>query len=46
LSGCESWVKKILVNFALKINAKLSKVIPYEDSSDFNVKIGVTPSTI
>ncbi len=45
LSGYEPWVKKILVNSALKINAKLSKAVPVQDSSDLNVNIGITPST-
>jgi hypothetical protein len=44
LSGYDSWIKKILVNSALKINAKLNKTIPPVDSSDLNVNIGITPS--
>jgi hypothetical protein len=44
LSGYDSWIKKILVNSALKINAKLNKNIPPADSSDLNVNIGITPA--
>ena len=44
LGGYDSWIKKILVSSALKINAKLNKTIPPADSSDLNVNIGITPS--
>ena len=44
LGGYDPWIKKILVNSALKINAKLNKSIPPDDSSDLNVNIGITPS--
>jgi hypothetical protein len=44
LGGYDSWIKKILVSSALKINAKLNKSIPPADSSDLNVNIGITPS--
>ena len=44
LGGYDPWIKKILVNPALKINAKLNKIIPPTDTSDVNVNIGITPS--
>jgi len=44
LGGYDPWIKKILVNSALKINAKLNKTIPPVDSSDLNVNIGITPA--
>ena len=44
LGGYDSWIKKISVNSALKINAKLNKSIPPADSSDLNLNIGITPS--
>jgi len=44
LGGYDPWIKKILVNPALEINAKLNKSIPPADSSDLNVNIGITPS--
>jgi len=44
LGGYDPWIKKIAVNSALKINAKLNKTIPPADSSDLNVNIGITPS--
>jgi curli biogenesis system outer membrane secretion channel CsgG len=44
LSGYDPWIKKILVNSALKINAKLNKTISPVDSSDLNVNIGITPA--
>jgi len=44
LGGYDPWIKKISVNSALKINAKLNKTIPPVDSSDLNVNIGITPS--
>ena len=44
LGGYDPWIKKIAVNIALKIDAKLNKTIPPADSSDLNVNIGITPS--
>lgn len=44
LGGYGPWIKKISVNSALKINAKLNKSIPPADSSDLNVNIEITPS--
>lgn len=44
LGGYDPWIKKILVNSALKINAKLSKTVLPADSSDLNVNIGITPA--
>jgi hypothetical protein len=44
LGGYDPWIKKIAVNSALKINAKLNKTIPPADSSDLNVNIGITSS--
>jgi len=44
LGGYDSWIKKIAVSSALKINAKLNKSIPPAESSDLNVNIGITPS--
>jgi len=44
LGGYDPWIKKIAVNSALKIDAKLNKTIPPADSSDLNVNIGITPS--
>lgn len=44
LGGYDTWIKKILVNSALKINVKLNKSIPPTDASDVNVNIGITPS--
>ncbi len=44
LGGYDSWIKKISVSSALKINAKLNKTILPADSSDLNVNIGITPS--
>lgn len=44
LGGYDTWIKKILVNSALKINVKLNKSISPTDTSDVNVNIGITPS--
>jgi len=44
LGGYDPWIKKIAVNIALKIDAKLNKTIPPVDSSNLNVNIGITPS--
>lgn len=44
LGGYDPWIKKILVNPALEIDAKLNKTIPPADSSNLNVNIGITPS--
>jgi len=44
LGGYDPWIKKILVNSALKINAKLNKIIPPAENSDLNVNIGISPS--
>jgi len=44
LGGYDPWIKKILINPALEINAKLNKTISPADSSDLNVNIGITPS--
>jgi len=42
LGGYNPWIKKIAVNSALKINAKLNKSIIPTDSSNVNINVGVS----